>query len=149
MNKRGTILFSSVVQFEFSLNQWLRKLGLSTCALVAWHSFLRTEVERDSVASHICSLYTHERPSDWITWTTTSHSRHHKPRTLCAKDKSSGVEIGLRVRVLTSGTRFSKSRELFGPQKLVVKLQFACFEKLIFLHVFNIRKSRGLRSLKA
>ena len=33
-----------------------------------------------------------------------------------------------------------KFRELFGPEKLVVKLQSACFEKLIFLHVFNIRK---------
>ena len=41
------------------------------------------------------------------------------------------------------------SRELFGPEKLVVKLQFARFEKVIFLHAFNIRKSRGLRSLKA
>ena len=35
-----------------------------------------------------------------------------------------------------------KSRELFGPEKLVVKLQSACFEKLIFFHVFNIRKTK-------
>ena len=34
-----------------------------------------------------------------------------------------------------------KSRELFGPEKLVVKLQSTCFEELIFLHVFNIRKT--------
>ena len=35
-----------------------------------------------------------------------------------------------------------KSRELFGPEKSVVKLQSTCFEKLIFLHVFNIRKTK-------
>ena len=32
------------------------------------------------------------------------------------------------------------SRELFGPEKLVVKLQSARFEKLIFSHAFNMRK---------
>ena len=37
-----------------------------------------------------------------------------------------------------------KSRELFGPEKVVVKLQSACFEKLIFLHVFNIRKTKRI-----
>ena len=37
-----------------------------------------------------------------------------------------------------------KSRELFGPEKLVVKLQSACLEKLIFLHVFNIRKTKRI-----
>ena len=37
-----------------------------------------------------------------------------------------------------------KSRELFRPEKLVVKLQSACFEKLIFLHVFNKRKTRRI-----
>ena len=36
------------------------------------------------------------------------------------------------------------SRELFGPEKLVVKLQSACFEKLIFLHAFNIRKIKRI-----
>ena len=34
-----------------------------------------------------------------------------------------------------------KSRELFRPEKLVVKLQSTCFEELIFLHVFNIRET--------
>ena len=34
-----------------------------------------------------------------------------------------------------------KSRELFGPEKLVVKLQSACFEKLIF---FDIRKAKRI-----
>ena len=29
-----------------------------------------------------------------------------------------------------------KSRELFRPEKLVVKLQSACFEKLFFFNVF-------------
>ena len=37
-----------------------------------------------------------------------------------------------------------KSPELFRPEKLVVKLQSACFEKLIFLHVFNIRKTKTI-----
>ena len=37
-----------------------------------------------------------------------------------------------------------KSRELFGPEKLAVKLQSAFFEKLIFLHVFNIRKTKRI-----
>ena len=37
-----------------------------------------------------------------------------------------------------------KSRELFGPEKLVAKLQSACFEKLIFSHVFNIRKTKRI-----
>ena len=43
------------------------------------------------------------------------------------------------------GGRFSKdSRELFGPEKLVVKLQSACFQKLIFLHAFNMRKIKRI-----
>ena len=37
-----------------------------------------------------------------------------------------------------------KSRELFRPEKLVVKLQSACFEKMIFLHVFNIRQIKRI-----
>ena len=36
------------------------------------------------------------------------------------------------------------SRELFGPGKLVVKLQSARFEKLIFLHAFNMRKIKRI-----
>ena len=36
------------------------------------------------------------------------------------------------------------SRELFGPEKLVVKLQSACFQKLIFLHAFNMRKIKRI-----
>ena len=51
------------------------------------------------------------------------------------------------VRALASnqcglGPVSRKSRELFGPEKLVVKLQSACFEKQIFFHVFNIRKTK-------
>ena len=34
-----------------------------------------------------------------------------------------------------------KSRELFATEKPVVKVQSACFEKLIFLHAFNVRKT--------
>ena len=56
MNKLGAILFSSVGKFEFSLNQWPSKLGLSNCGLVAWHSFLLTEVERDNVAPHMFAV---------------------------------------------------------------------------------------------
>ena len=41
-----------------------------------------------------------------------------------------------------------KSRELFGPEKLVVKLQSACLEKLIFLHVFNIRKTKRIANFE-
>ena len=37
-----------------------------------------------------------------------------------------------------------RSRELFGPEKLVVKLQSTRFEKLIFLHAFNIRKIKRI-----
>ena len=36
------------------------------------------------------------------------------------------------------------SRELFGPEKLVIKLQSARFEKLIFLHAFNMRKIKRI-----
>ena len=36
------------------------------------------------------------------------------------------------------------SRELFGPEKPVVKLQSACFEKTMFKHVFNIRKIKRI-----
>ena len=35
-----------------------------------------------------------------------------------------------------------KSRELFGPEKLVFKLQSSCFEKLIFEHFFSVRKTK-------
>ena len=35
-----------------------------------------------------------------------------------------------------------KSRELFGPEKPVVKLQPAFFEKLIFWHVFDVRRTK-------
>ena len=34
-----------------------------------------------------------------------------------------------------------KSRELFGPEKPVVQLQSACFEKLVLQQVFTIIKT--------
>ena len=37
-----------------------------------------------------------------------------------------------------------KSRELFRPEELVVKLQSACFKKLIFYHFFNVRKTERI-----
>ena len=37
-----------------------------------------------------------------------------------------------------------KSLALFWPEKLVVKLQSACFEQLIFSPVFNIRKTKKI-----
>ena len=46
--------------------------------------------------------------------------------------------------ILDLGPVSRKSRELFRPEKLVAKLQSACFEKLIFLHVFNIRKTKRI-----
>ena len=46
--------------------------------------------------------------------------------------------------IVTRGLVSRKSRELFGPEKLVVKLQSACFEQLIFSHVFNIRKTKRI-----
>ena len=36
------------------------------------------------------------------------------------------------------------SQKLFGPEKLVVKLQSARFEKMIFLHTFNMRKIKRI-----
>ena len=37
-----------------------------------------------------------------------------------------------------------KSLELFGPEKPVVKLQSSYFEKLIFEHVLNVRKTKKI-----
>ena len=50
--------------------------------------------------------------------------------------------LGLRERGLGPVSR--KSLGLFGSEKLVVKLQSACFEKLIFEHVLNRRKSKRI-----
>ena len=36
------------------------------------------------------------------------------------------------------------SLKFFGPEKPVVKMQSACFEKLIFWHVFNVRKVKKI-----
>ena len=44
----------------------------------------------------------------------------------------------------SSGRVYRKSRELFGPEKPVVKLQSACLEKLTFEHVFNVRKTKKI-----
>ena len=53
-----------------------------------------------------------------------------------------GEKLSLFLRVLGPVPR--KSRELFGLEKPSVKLQSTCFEKLIFEHVFNARKSNGI-----
>ena len=63
-------------------------------------------------------------------------------RELCHPNYARKVSGLSRNRPLGPVSR--KSRELFGPEKLVVKLQSACFEKLIFLHVFNIRKTKRI-----
>ena len=42
-----------------------------------------------------------------------------------------------------------KPRELFGPEKLVVKLHSTCFENLIFNMFLQEEKPRGLRSSMA
>ena len=52
--------------------------------------------------------------------------------------------MDLISRYSLQGPVSRKSRELFGPEKLFVKLKSVCFEKLIFLHVFNIRKSKRI-----
>ena len=49
-----------------------------------------------------------------------------------------------RVQFPDQGPVSRKSRELFGPEMLVVKLQSARFEKLIFLHAFSIRKIKRI-----
>ena len=42
------------------------------------------------------------------------------------------------------GSVSRKARELFGPEKPVVKLQSVYFEKLILQHVFNVRKTERI-----
>ena len=37
-----------------------------------------------------------------------------------------------------------KSRELFWPKKPVAKVKSACFQKLIFYHVFKVRKTKRI-----
>ena len=37
-----------------------------------------------------------------------------------------------------------KSRELSGPKSQLSNLQSTCFEKLIFEHVFNVRKTKRM-----
>ena len=54
------------------------------------------------------------------------------------------MKIGGESDERVQGPVSRKSRELFGPEQLAVKLQCACFEKLIFLHVFNIRKTKRI-----
>ena len=54
------------------------------------------------------------------------------------------MDGGSKIQVTGQGPVSRKSPELFGPEKLVVKLQSACFEKLIFLHVFNVRKTKTI-----
>ena len=53
-------------------------------------------------------------------------------------------EMYLQIEVKEQGPVSRTSRELFGPEKLVVKLQSARFEKLIFLHAFNMRKIKRI-----
>ena len=48
------------------------------------------------------------------------------------------------MRFALGEIRFSKVRELFGPEEPIVKLRSHCFEKLIFQHVFNVRKSKRI-----
>ena len=73
----------------------------------------------------------------WIYWQ--SHEPDSWPAVFVKTVVCSG---GSEKPVL--GTVSRTSRELFGPEKLVVKLQPARFEKLIFLHAFNIRKIKRI-----
>ena len=57
---------------------------------------------------------------------------------------NSKTNCNIQWIVIYQGPVSRKSRELFGPEKLVIKLQSARFEKLIRLHVFNIRKTKWI-----
>ena len=46
-----------------------------------------------------------------------------------------------------SGVCLESPENSFGPEKPVVKLQSACFEKLVFKHVFNVRKTKRIVKL--
>ena len=48
----------------------------------------------------------------------------------------------------SSGACFSKVPRTFQAKKLVIKLQSACFEKLIFSHGFNIRKTKTIAKVE-
>ena len=52
----------------------------------------------------------------------------------CPSVANEGKLEALNKRILMAC--FSKSREIFGAQKPVIKLQPACFKKLIFEYVF-------------
>ena len=41
-----------------------------------------------------------------------------------------------------------KSRELFGSENPAVKLQTACFEKVISWHVFNVRNTKRIANCR-
>ena len=45
---------------------------------------------------------------------------------------------------MSQGPVSLKSQELFWPEKPIVELQSTCFEKLIFEHVFNARKTKRI-----
>ena len=45
------------------------------------------------------------------------------------------------------GSVSRKSRELFGSGKPVVKMPSACLEKLIFEHIFNVRKTKRIATV--
>ena len=51
---------------------------------------------------------------------------------------------GICAHVGDLGPVSRKYRELFGPEKQVIKLQSAYFEKLILQYVFNVRKPKRI-----
>ena len=63
---------------------------------------------------------------------------------LVARERDRHCETRSRVSHSVQGPVSRKSREIFGPEKPVVKLQSARFEKLTFLHVFNIRRTKRI-----
>ena len=48
------------------------------------------------------------------------------------------------ISVRGQGPVSRKSRGRFGPERPVFKLQSACFEKLMFEDVFNVRKTKRI-----
>ena len=81
-------------------------------------------------------------PAFFLFW---GHSQNRKKKRvpdpfLLVKSRS----LLSQLRIKTLGPVSRRSRDLFGPEKPVVKLQSAYFEKLILQHVFNVRKTKRI-----
>ena len=69
----------------------------------------------------------------------------HPPNLHCMGLKmiaNSAHSVG--IRKLTRGLFLESPANFSGPKSQLYKLQSACFEKLIFSHVFNVRKTKTI-----